>query len=50
MCVQVLEEQQRLRASMGSSDEAAGRKMRCLVTHKKLKEIAVAQVGAKLCL
>jgi hypothetical protein len=44
--VQVLEEQQRLRASMGSSDEAAGRKMRSLVTHKKLKEIAVAQASS----
>jgi len=39
----VLEEQQRLRASMGSTDEAAARRMRSLVTHKKLKEIALAQ-------
>ncbi|GFR52048.1 hypothetical protein Agub_g14567 [Astrephomene gubernaculifera] len=39
----VLEEQQRLQAGMQSSSEQAARRMRSLVTHKKLKEIAVAQ-------
>jgi hypothetical protein len=43
---QVLDEQQRLRASMGASDEAAERRLKALVTHKKLKEIALAQVSA----
>ncbi|KAJ9514055.1 hypothetical protein QJQ45_021148 [Haematococcus lacustris] len=39
----VLEEQQRLRASMGAADEAIDRRLKSLVTHKKLKEIALAQ-------
>lgn len=39
----VLEEQQRLQAGMQSATEAAARKMRSLVTHKKLKEIALSQ-------
>ncbi|EFJ46137.1 flagellar associated protein, partial [Volvox carteri f. nagariensis] len=39
----VLEEQQRLQAGMQSSTEQAARRMRSLVTHKKLKEIALAQ-------
>jgi len=38
----VLEEQRRLRASMGSVDEGV-RRMRSLVTHKQLKDIALAQ-------
>jgi len=49
---QVLEEQRRLRASMGAMDDSA-RRMRSLVTHKKLKEIALAQAdevrGRLLC-
>ena len=40
---QVLMEQQRLQASMQSVDEQSARRMRSMVTHKKLKEIAVAQ-------
>ncbi|KAG2490334.1 hypothetical protein HYH03_011283 [Edaphochlamys debaryana] len=39
----VLEEQQRLQAGMQSANEQAARRMRSLVTHKKLKEIALAQ-------
>ncbi|GLC44558.1 hypothetical protein PLESTM_001613000 [Pleodorina starrii] len=39
----VLEEQQRLQAGMQSSTEQAARRMRSLVTHKKLKEIALSQ-------
>uniref|UniRef100_A0A7S3QWW0 Uncharacterized protein n=1 Tax=Dunaliella tertiolecta TaxID=3047 RepID=A0A7S3QWW0_DUNTE len=39
---QVVEEQRRLRASMGSMDDGV-RRMRSLVTHKKLKDIALAQ-------
>lgn len=41
-CTQVLDEQRRLRASMSSVDDGM-RRMRSLVTHKKLKEIALAQ-------
>ncbi|KAG2447457.1 hypothetical protein HYH02_007780 [Chlamydomonas schloesseri] len=39
----VLEEQQRLQAGMQSANDQATRRMRSLVTHKKLKEIALAQ-------
>jgi len=39
----VLAEQERLRQSMQSIDEQTTRRMRSLVTHKKLKEIAAAQ-------
>ncbi len=39
----VLEEQQRLQAGMQSANEQAARRMRSLVTHKKLKDIALAQ-------
>jgi hypothetical protein len=35
--------QERLRASMQSVEDASGRKMRSVVTHKKLKDIAAAQ-------
>ena len=38
-----MEEQQRLRNSLSSVDEAAARRMRSMVTHKRLKEIALAQ-------
>ncbi|KAG1655669.1 hypothetical protein FOA52_011797 [Chlamydomonas sp. UWO 241] len=41
----VLAEQERLRSSMQSVEDAAGRKMRSVVTHKKLKDIAAAQAS-----
>eukprot|EP00955_Chlamydomonas_euryale_P022568 238229-Chlamydomonas_euryale.AAC.2 len=39
----VLAEQERLRQSMQSVEDQAGRRMRSLVTHKKLQDIAGAQ-------